>query len=425
MRNKAAVYVALAIAAAAASSAAAEPRELSVGEALLASESASPELKGAAAAEAQAQDAVEIAKSPYYPTLDAEGIDSKGFPGSNGALGLGGITSSPFRIGPTGALVSQLTVFDAGRSHALDYARSRLEAARARTRVVRYQVDQAALRIYIEGSRYKGQKAAWVDVGKRIDGVLKEVHRLVRTGQHSPVEGWLVQDQAEDAAMTAAVFETRYRIAVRRLALLTGLPEAGLSFPVPAALTESSMSVISAGTSSPSLDRAQAEADAAHKLVSQRKSENYPVITALASVGAMQDARLVQENDYSVGVGLRLPLFSGYRISSEIARSKDAAAERDLGVLGAKLELDEADASYDEVIESSRVKLRFLDQEAELARKAFDLALKRYLSFEGPLVDVRESIRNIARIDGELNDAGADLMLALGAKAVLNGGRVH
>src|SRR5258708_28187235 len=79
--------------------------ELSVTQALLWAEEASPALKAARAREAQAQEAVKIAQAAYYPTFDLEAIQSYRFAGSNAALGLGGLMSSPF---PGGANARRL-----------------------------------------------------------------------------------------------------------------------------------------------------------------------------------------------------------------------------------------------------------------------------------------------------------------------------
>ncbi len=40
-----------------------------------------------------------------------------------------------------------------------------------------------------------------------------------------------------------------------------------------------------------------------------KKSEFYPKIVAVASVGEMASAKLVQKKDYSGGIGIVLPLF--------------------------------------------------------------------------------------------------------------------
>ncbi|HVA65817.1 MAG TPA: TolC family protein [Elusimicrobiota bacterium] len=403
----------------------ASAREIGVGEVLAAAERASPQLKAAAAQEARARDAIEIGKSSYYPTLDAEAVQSYGFPGSNGGLGLGGIMSSPFRSGPSGGLVSRMTLFDLSRGYGLKAARSRLDAAQAETRVARYKVDQAALRIYFEGVRDRGQMEAWQEVDGQTLKVLAVVERFVRAGQHSPVDRFLVQEQADDAAMTAAAYARRYQIAVKRLALLTGLSEADLACPSPASVSESSIGVIMPGAAPPDIARAQAEAEAAKNVVGARSAGNYPTVTALASAGGMDSVRLAQRQDYSAGFAISLPLFEGFRVKSEISSAKDAATQRDYDVLAAKLDLAETDAAYDDLIETARIKLGFLDRELDEADQALDLALKRYLSFEGPLVDVRESLRDLGSVQSRRIDAKADLLFALGAKAVLDGGHVQ
>jgi hypothetical protein len=41
------------------------------------------------------------------------------------------------------------------------------------------------------------------------------------------------------------------------------------------------------------------------------------------------------------------------------------------------------------------------------------------------VIDLREAVRNLARIETQLNEKKADLLLALGSKALLNGATVN
>src|SRR5258708_30633278 len=121
----------------------AEP-ELSVTQALLWGEEASPALKAARAREAQAQEAVKIAQAAYYPTFDLEAIQSYGFAGSNGALGLGGLMSSPFRGGPTGGGFSKMNLIGFCRSFNVEAAKDKLRATPENTPLLRYTLEPAA-----------------------------------------------------------------------------------------------------------------------------------------------------------------------------------------------------------------------------------------------------------------------------------------
>lgn len=400
---------------------AAQPEELGLSAALLAAESASPELKAAAAAEAQAVSELRLGRSYYYPSLEAQGIQSYGFAGSNGALGLGGLMSSPFRYGPAGGLVSQWTLFDAGRGYRLSAARARLDAAKARARAARYAVDEAALRAYLEAATDRAQSEAWREVGARVTQTLQAVERFVRTGQHSPVERLLLQDQADEAAMNRDAFAARYEIALRRLALLLGRPDAALACPAVNAISTGAASNWIPGPGSPDVERARADERAARQVAGQRAGERLPRLAALGSVGAMQRARLVDMKDYSAGVGISVPLFEGFRLSGALAQAREAAAERASDLDAARLRAAEAELGFDEASETARVRLGYLDRQLDNAGQAFELARRRYLAFEGPLVDVREALRNLGRVRSQRNDAASELLLAHCAKLLFNG----
>jgi outer membrane protein TolC len=139
----------------------------------------------------------------------------------------------------------------------------------------------------------------------------------------------------------------------------------------------------------------------------------------------MDESRLVNKRDYSGGFGVTMPIFEGYRIQSQIHQAQALAAQRDQDLNAVRLQLDELNAHYDEIINASRVQLDYLQKELEVADRAFELAKKRYYDFQGTLVDVREAVRNLERIQSEVIDIKADLLLALGSKALLNGAKVQ
>ena len=93
-------------------------RELSLDDALAAAERSSPLLKAGDLHERAAREKVGQARAYYFPVIDADGIDSWGFPGSIGYLGEGGVASSPYRKGLAGDVVARQTLFDFGRAQA-------------------------------------------------------------------------------------------------------------------------------------------------------------------------------------------------------------------------------------------------------------------------------------------------------------------
>ena len=104
--------------------------ELSLAEALTQAEHNSPRLKAANLQVVAAHKGVGVAQAGYYPSVALEGIDSWGFPGSSGALGIGGLMGSPYRSEAAAGLVAQDTLFDFGRTYSSVRAAQDLEMLR-------------------------------------------------------------------------------------------------------------------------------------------------------------------------------------------------------------------------------------------------------------------------------------------------------
>jgi len=399
-------------------------RVLSISQVLQRAENVSPALQAAADRERSEQENLTILKSFYYPSLSLEAIDSYGFSGSGKELGIGGLMGSPYRSGPAAGVTSSVALLDLGRRSHLEAARQELAAAQDETRIERVRLDQFALQTFLEAARFQGQQNAAREMAAEIERVQKEVDRFVQTGQRSVVEKLLVQDQTTDARMSEAAFHERYEVALERVALLTGWPAQSIGCPDPQSLSEKGWILQPAAEASPLLVEAAAEAAAAHAEVSGYSAQNWPKITATASVGAMDQSRVIDKKEYSGGFGLTLPLFAGYRISGEIRRARALASAKDGDLTAARMTVDELNAQYDETINASRVELDYLKDERDVARKAFALAKQRYLAFEGALVDVREALRNLSRVETEIINVQVDLLLAAGSKALINGGRI-
>src|ERR1019366_4327258 len=254
----------------------APPPDLAVAQVLRMAEVASPDLKAAIERERAAEQNIRVFKSFYYPTFNAEAIDSYGFPGSSRDLGISGLMGSPYRSGPAAGMTGDLELFDAGRHYAVQTAEKELEAVRARTQIVRYQIDQRALGIFLDAARFRGQEETHIQIMKEVLGVEKEVNHYVVTGQRSVVEKLLVHDQTADAQMTAASFHERYALAQERLAVVTSSAAVSYSVPTPPMVPEEALGLIKNGYQSPLVLQAIAEAAIAHSSVSQYEAENYP-----------------------------------------------------------------------------------------------------------------------------------------------------
>ncbi len=400
--------------------ASASASDLSLLDALRRAEAASPDIRAAIAREEQARSAESARQAALYPALELHAIHSGGFIGSNGALWLAGLPGSPFRTGPTAALVGRLDLFDARNIRGVTVSSRQLRAAQARTALVRYRVDLAAANAFLDCARQRGARELWIELAEEMREVSAAVQRLVRAGQHSPVERLLVEDQVLDAEASAAIFGVRYEGARRRLAALIGAGADEFSSPPAWSLSEADAAMTPGNN--PLEDVAEAELAAAEAGVLERRAFRFPRLTAVGSVGAMEGARLVERKNYSGGLGIVFPLFEGFRQSAEIERAQRFTEERRQERASVRLMIDLEHSRWDEQLETSRVRLAALQRQLSQAREALVLAKRRYLSFQGPLVDVREALRNLARIRSQQNEASADLVLAAAANQLLLGG---
>ena len=143
----------------------ADKRPISIDDVLQLSEVNSPSLSASRFHELAARKSIDIARANYFPTLNAEAIDSTGFSGSSGLLGVGGLMGSPYRSGISGGLVAQQTIWDFGRTYYdVEASKRQAELSKQDTRVTLYQVKQLALEIYYECAFFRSQRDIWAEL---------------------------------------------------------------------------------------------------------------------------------------------------------------------------------------------------------------------------------------------------------------------
>lgn len=381
-----------------------------------------PNLKASQSREVQARGDIGIAKSYYLPNLSFQAIDSTGYPASNGELGISGLMGSPYRSELGAGFVLTQNLFDFGRT----YYGVRASEAQARsqekaTDVGRYQTDQELLEAYFDCVLNRAQKESWSQLAKDSALVAKEVDRFVQTGQRSIVDRYLSNLQKEEALTQTARFETRERVSTQRLGVLTGL---STSFRCPSLKEiDGATGLRPATQENPIIAYAREQRQAAESRLDQSRSENLPKLVGMASAGMLQDTRLVPKQNYALGIGLVIPIFEGFRVKSQTDRDAALVQEKDFLVQASQFGLDDVNHQLDEKIESAQVRSEHLDRELTLAEEGFDVAKKRYFSFQGTLVDVRDSLTNLARVKSDLNESKAEYLESKYVKDVLNGAR--
>ena len=394
---------------------------LSIDEVMHLAEINSPRLSAEKLHEFASKKSVDIARSNYFPTLNLEAIDSTGFPGSTTGADVTGLMGSPYRSGYGAGLVAQQIIYDFGRTYYdVEASNNEVELSKQNTRVSTYEVKQLALQTFYNCAFFRSQRDTWEELRHESGIITNQAQKFVNTGQRSIVDRYLSKAQTELAQTAHTFYATRLKESVRELAVIMGVAnDSFLCPPLPKELTRA-LNPNATMATSPLFARAIVKTKVAESRLKQQKAGFYPKIVAVASVGTMADARLVQKKDYAAGVGIVLPLFD-LHTSGEIHRAQALANASEKEFEAQKQYLGIMNTKYDEIIRSSEVRLTHLGYEFSLARKAFDTAKKRYFSLEGDLIDLREAFRNLARVETEIDDTRMKLLEAKGSKALLNG----
>jgi outer membrane protein TolC len=396
--------------------------ELSVTDVLRRVEEQSPQIRGAAMREVQYNDLLFIQRSNYVPYI--EGGLGVQWPGtaSNGIPEYGLAQPNFSHPGaPDAGLWTLYKAFDLTREYGVLAAKHQAESTGFRTRVIRYQVYQAALQAYFDAARYRSYVNTYQHMQTEINGLIHTVRRLVKAGQHTVVALMLLEDQATESYVRSGVYLEEYHSAIRRLALQLGTGEKEIAAPASTKLEESVLNVIHPGDQSPVIEQAAADVRVAESNVSKAAAQHAPTIWFAGSAGAVSGGIA---SNYNAAFALTIPVFEGFRINADTDRAQAQQMEAKHALDTAKLTVNDQNERYDKIIHNARFSLHILAEEKAAGYEALRIAKTRYIYFLGSLADIREGIRNLMRIETSINDAKADLLNALAAKAFLNGGTV-
>jgi outer membrane protein TolC len=397
------------------------PHELTLREALDFAQNYSSELKAADTRVTEAKSSVAVARSYYYPTLEAQATDSSGFPGSTSYLAVGGLMGSPYRSGLGAGVVFTETLYDFGRtSNHVQSLEHQLESQKQDTEISRYRLNQEVIQAYFSCTLNRSQKTIWTRLQNNADVVEREVDRFVQTGQRSVVDHYLAETQKQEARTAAADYETREAQSEKRLAVLMGVYG---ELKCPELPTAEDFGLLAPPAVNPLISRAQADLKAAQSQLSGARSEHLPTLVGMGSVGYLEDQRLVDHSNYSLGIGLSIPIFEGFRIEENVNRTAAQVSEKDFSLQASQQLLDNLNQQYDETIVSTRTRLSYLGPELKLANDAFNLAKKRYFSFQGDLLDVRAALANLTRVLLDENSTRARYLESKELKEILNGAK--
>jgi len=400
-------------------------QELSLKQALELAERNSPSLKSSAFREDEAKEFTGVADSGFFPTLDASAVDTSGFPGSASGLdGFSGLVASPYRKGAAADAFAKWDLLDLSQWHRSAAAHDEYDASRERTKFQTAVVDQQALEVYLETARLRGNRDAWRHLADELTSIKNTVDHFVRNGQYSEVQGLLIQDQLSNALLEEDDFDRQYQAGLSRLSLLTGMTDKSFDCPSSAEWTGNELANLQSPGVSPLVSQAELEAKAAEETVSKYSAENLPKLEVAGSAGFMDDTRLEPSQDYSVFVGLTLPVFEGFRIDAEEKGARAEAQARQSDVSAEQLALDGLNVGYSETIQAAQAELGVLSQEQEQSARAVASAKQRYLNFLGPLSDLQQALKDMVGVETQLADVKTRLLAAEGGQYLVNGGTV-
>lgn len=354
-----------------------------------------PEIEAARARLAAAQNTDEIARAGSFPTLHLSALNSIGLGGSSGATKIPGVVNSPFTKTPSVGADAAWTIWDFGRtSNAIAVARAGQDAAQARVRAAE---ERVFLRLLSAFSRV-GLFARLEEIAdarfERVSVIQKEVVHYVSVGLRSPVDQHLME------ALLLSV--------QGRLAELKGLRQAA-EFDLMEVLSLKGNDPLACRLTPPERDlppeqdffglaermpqpvEARAKLERARAARRAAQAERWPRLVGVGSVAWADGHRLVDDDDYSAGLGLRLPLFDGFRTKARINQTnrREEAAQAELNSV---LEMTRSRLKRLYALAgSAAVQQDLAEEEKRTAKKAYDLGQKRYLNRQANLSEFREA----------------------------------
>jgi|GEM_PF-6046538 len=338
---------------------------------------------------------VSSARGKYFPHVSLAGIDSTGFPSSTGQLGVGGLMGSAFRSGPAGGVIVQQTIYDFGRiSSAMESAKAGKSLNEAKLAEEKYRYLSSLGDLYMGCARAR----SLLDKTERMMGwaqlLLKETVRFTKTGQRSIIDNALVKSKVNDLVLQQKEYkkvENSYVEQMRHFVNIDGCKRLSqtLAETMPTELK----------VEEPSLLLAKAQIEISEAGRKGAEASELPTLDVMGSAGYMKEARLVDKQDYSAGVGLIVPVWNGGE-DLHRARAYKAQVEYQKQILkNSELEFKTKLKKLMDQRQIAQETLSDLDTNLDQVRDTMKIASKRYQRLEGPLIDVRDAYSELLAME--------------------------
>lgn len=331
-------------------------------------------------------------RGTYLPTIDGEvtGTRLK----TVASQGRSAVTQSV--LSPS-LNISYLLLDFGGRSGNIGAARSTLIAANFAHNATLQAVVLRIQRAYFEYVANRALLDAQRTTEREARTNLSAAEERQRVGVATIADVLQARTAASQAELAAETIAGQLETARGALALSLGLP-ANLPYDidtsaarVPVALLADSVGVLIARAvgARPDLAAAQAEFEASRAQISVARANRLPSLTLNGTGGRTYTSTLPQGgNNYTVSLGLRIPLFAGFsRIydQRQAVALADAAAAR-LDALGQRV-VFEVFSSY-HALQTAARRVRTTEDLIAAAEQSSEVALGRYRSGVGSVLDL-------------------------------------
>ncbi|AQQ72209.1 Outer membrane efflux protein BepC precursor [Limihaloglobus sulfuriphilus] len=397
---------------------AAADKDLTLDACIRIAQAQNPLLQASREGLAAANYAVQGAKSGYYPHVnlaaDYRRFQSHAFlPG-----GLGGAAGPQTSvIGPTndysGGLSAQWLLFDSGRR------RAQLASAKANANASKYELEtvEQDITLMVQQAYYSLLSAY-------------EALKIARENQTRAQDHLSLAQQRKDVgvAVEADVLRMRVEVAERRLSVVRaenlvrigkgnlntamGLPpelELEIVDALPRIIPPETVD-LNESFKSAMMQRSELKA-ALHRItgsqsdVAAAKSDFGPVLRAIGSYGLRDSEFWPHDKDWSAGIGVELPLFTGFERSSQLNRlrrelAREEALIRRL-IITIRQEIWTSYSHFTEAFEEMKASQTLVKD----ARESMRLARERYQVGKSTATDLLDSQTALSRAESVLVEA--------------------
>jgi len=421
---------ALGLAAAGTFAAAGEPRALTLDQAIQTALAQNPEVHRSVLAIAQSQEDRRLAAGAMMPALEA------GAQGYRTRVNLDTELGTPTPGGPTIAgpynwgivnLQASVPLFDLGLWSRWKAARHGEQSAQAQARETREAVTALVVGQYLRAQRAtEAVKAAQsrVELAQALEKLAEDQQA---NGLGTRLDTLRAQVQVQNEQQRRIQADTQLRTARFGLVRLLNLEpdtqvEVADSLAAPELPRFSFQEAYDTGLRQrPELAALDARERTQEQLRAAAQDRRLPTVVATGSYGSsgLEDHPWVAS--YTIGLGVRVPLFTGGRITAETARAReelDRIREERQGLkaqVGMEVQVAQAD------LESGRTEVAVATQAEDLAAQALEQARHRFEAGVSNNIEVIQAQDELARAADNkinalyrLNQSRADLARAMG-----------